>query len=232
MRFQVVFSALIGLGVSTCTSDAGPPPVGAGPNPPLGPSVTYDAVVARPGTGDGAAADAAQPVGGGKDVPSRAGDVAGAHADGGGSTTRGPNGDAVDAGSRPVPDIGHGIDITFDEPDTGCVPQCDGKVCGPDGCGSICGFCPYGKACNEDGTECTLVCDPITPCQGKVCGPDGCGGTCGECDAGFKCGEDGQCYLVECVPNCEGRECGPDGCGGVCGTCKGIQLCNEQAGVC
>ncbi len=36
-----------------------------------------------------------------------------------------------------------------------CVPQCNGKVCGDDGCGGSCGTCGYPKdLCWKDGTEC------------------------------------------------------------------------------
>ena len=123
------------------------------------------------------------------------------------------------------------LDVQFEEPDTGCTAQCDGKECGSDGCGSICGFCQYGNACNDEGA-CIPICDPVTPCQGKVCGPDGCGGTCGDCDPSFACGEDGLCYESTCEPQCEDKECGPDLCGGVCGTCKGVKLCDTDAGEC
>lgn len=123
------------------------------------------------------------------------------------------------------------LDVPFEDPDTGCTPNCDDRVCGPDGCDSICGYCQYGTACNDTG-ECIPVCDPVTPCQGKKCGPDNCGGTCGSCDPSFACGDDGLCYESACEPQCEGKECGPDGCGGVCGTCKGTKLCDTDVGEC
>ncbi|NUN13788.1 MAG: hypothetical protein HUU55_09135 [Myxococcales bacterium] len=123
------------------------------------------------------------------------------------------------------------IDVPFEDPDTGCTPNCEERVCGPDGCGSICGYCQYGTACNDVGA-CIPVCDPVTPCQGKKCGPDNCGGTCGTCDPSFACGDDGLCYESACEPQCEGKQCGPDGCGGVCGTCKGTKLCDIDIGEC
>lgn len=123
-------------------------------------------------------------------------------------------------------------DIEFEEPDAECTPDCDGKVCGANGCGSVCGFCEYGKACDDEG-QCIPVCDPVTPCLEKVCGPDGCGGTCGACEPNFACGEDtGLCYEADCVPQCDEKECGPDQCGGVCGTCKGTKLCDTDVGEC
>lgn len=52
-------------------------------------------------------------------------------------------------------------DITWD---TICVPQCDGKVCGPDGCGGTCGEgCGADKTCNADQTQCVdFNCTEIT----------------------------------------------------------------------
>jgi hypothetical protein len=34
----------------------------------------------------------------------------------------------------------------------GCVPSCDGKVCGDDACGASCGVCPSGSTCQADGS--------------------------------------------------------------------------------
>ena len=136
----------------------------------------------------------------------------------------------------PQPDVDTYVavptDIEFEDPDTGCTPQCEGKLCGSDECGSVCGFCEYGKACDDDG-QCIPICDPITPCLGKDCGADGCGGTCGDCPASFACGsDDGLCYESDCEPQCEEKECGPDLCGGVCGTCGGTKLCDTDLGEC
>jgi hypothetical protein len=30
-----------------------------------------------------------------------------------------------------------------------CEPDCDGKECGDDGCGYVCGYCPITKFCND-----------------------------------------------------------------------------------
>jgi hypothetical protein len=77
----------------------------------------------------------------------------------------------------------------------GCSPECaevaDGAAaCGSDGCGGLCGVCPYGAPCGADG-----LCEGCEPqCDGKACGPDGCGGACGECAAGSTCQvSDGTC---------------------------------------
>jgi len=61
-----------------------------------------------------------------------------------------------------------------------CIPQCDGKECGDDGCGDVCGDCGT-KNCVEG----ACICEP--KCDGKDCGPDSCGGSCGECAEGTVC---------------------------------------------
>ena len=47
--------------------------------------------------------------------------------------------------------------------DTVCVPQCEGKICGSDGCGGVCGNCGD-KACSEDQTECVDM--DLSECTG------------------------------------------------------------------
>ncbi len=146
-----------------------------------------------------------------------------------------------DVGPPPISDAttpDHGLPpehdggtITPDEgqptPDAGpppCKPQCDGKACGPNGCGGVCGLCDADAECI--GGACELPCAPA--CTGKVCGPDGCGSTCGGCGPGALC-SGGACVDI-CVPECGDKACGDNGCGGVCGVCDGSQSCN--AGVC
>ena len=91
-----------------------------------------------------------------------------------------------------------------------CLPDCDGKTCGDDGCGGICGECPPGYACGDG------LCECMPNCNGKECGTDGCGGDCGQCPEGHICTDEGLCL---CVPDCENKACGNDGCDGSCGTC-------------
>ena len=104
-----------------------------------------------------------------------------------------------------------------------CPPKCEGKECGPDGCGAECGVCDELETCKNG--QCKPGCD--TQCDGRVCGPDGCGGQCGECDAGWAC-EEGQCVSL-CATQCEGKSCGPDGCGGSCGACAPGMECLDSA---
>ncbi len=63
-----------------------------------------------------------------------------------------------------------------------CVQLCDGKECGPDGCGGSCGNCTGPQEACMDGV---CECQPV--CVGKECGSDGCGGECGPCQPGFVC---------------------------------------------
>jgi len=107
----------------------------------------------------------------------------------------------------------------FDCGGCGCVPQCQGKECGDDGCGGSCGTCPPKYSCQKN------VCQPICmpSCLGKQCGPDGCGGSCGTCPDGFKC-DAGAC-VPYCTPDCKGKKCGPDGCNGLCGMCGPDEVC-------
>jgi len=98
-----------------------------------------------------------------------------------------------------------------------CIPNCEGRECGNNGCGGSCGTCDPGETC-ENGQ-----CEACTPdCTGLECGDDGCGGSCGTCPQGEDC-IDGIC--VGCTPDCTGLECGDDGCGGSCGTCPQGESC-------
>jgi hypothetical protein len=89
---------------------------------------------------------------------------------------------------------------------TCCNPACDGKECGEDGCGGVCGTCPGG-----DWVSCVLG---TCVCQGTVC-PKACCANSQICDAGGNC----------CDEQCDGKECGANGCGGVCGLCEPGQMC-------
>jgi hypothetical protein len=59
----------------------------------------------------------------------------------------------------------------------GCVPDCDQKQCGPDGCGGSCGWCSAQTSCQ--GGSCIKVVGCTPECAGKMIGEDdGCGGVC------------------------------------------------------
>jgi hypothetical protein len=121
--------------------------------------------------------------------------------------------------------------------------DCEGKQCGPDGCGGTCGQCVsptpvcIGGVCQEgnefcdcscaenvcEGKYCIGGCGEICmgelsleeDCAGVMCGPSphGCG-ECSTCGSGYNCNQ-GIC-APNCVPDCEGKECGDNGCGGNC----------------
>ncbi|MBM4396996.1 MAG: agmatine deiminase family protein, partial [Deltaproteobacteria bacterium] len=68
-----------------------------------------------------------------------------------------------------------------------CTPACDGKECGPDGCGGACGGCGANETCQAG------VCVGCEPqCDGRECGSDGCSGVCGLCGDGQECAN-GKC---------------------------------------
>ena len=86
-----------------------------------------------------------------------------------------------------------------------CTPDCNGKECGTDGCGGVCGICLGATICTN-GVCASPGCTP--QCGGKMCGPDGCGGLCGSCEPGQICTISGTCMGGGCTPDCTGKQCG------------------------
>lgn len=113
----------------------------------------------------------------------------------------------------------------------GCVPNCVGRICGPDPtCGISCGVCPTGQTCNSLGTAC-ISC--ISNCDGKVCGEsDGCGGVCTYCESGKRCELTTYGYL--CVrdddPGDEEGGCGDNLCNAYEG--EDCSNCQQDCGIC
>jgi len=101
----------------------------------------------------------------------------------------GADGVPADAG-----DWGPGDGLSFDVDTDLCMPDCEGKKCGPDGCGGQCGVCPVSKPVCSFG-ECK-TCKP--DCGTHECGPDGCGGSCGSCPSKFACVA-GLCKAPACL---------------------------------
>ena len=123
-----------------------------------------------------------------------------------------------------APDISQddGSQATVDSAyDSACIPTCEGRECGDDGCGGDCGICVGNESCLAEGT---CVCIP--ECKGKECGDDGCGGICGHCGAAYSCAGGGTCIL-DCTTACAGWECGWAGdqaeCD--CGDCDDQNAC-------
>jgi formylglycine-generating enzyme required for sulfatase activity len=103
--------------------------------------------------------------------------------------------------------------------DTGpdiCVPKCDGKNCGDDGCDGQCGTCKDGKKCVA-GT-CSCVAEALKGCCGNaVCWFDSCGAKGAKtADCPYGCAA---AICKDCVGDCTNKGCGDDGCGVECGTC-------------
>ena len=119
-----------------------------------------------------------------------------------------------------------------------CVPDCTGRVCGPDPiCGESCGECGIDEFCDSVG-QCILnTCTPAPdPTLSGVCGTQECGtatnGTCGE----VSCGE---CSLYEvcdtgtfqCISTCGDGICDSwEDC--TCVDCEGQQAQCEEGYIC
>lgn len=108
-----------------------------------------------------------------------------------------------------------------------CVPACDGKNCGADGCGGECGECPEGLVC-QDGMCATIGCQPMeTP---------GCGGCpCEEC----VCEMDPYCCDTmwdnlcadACVDSCDGCPAPDPFCGDLaCNADEDCESCAKDCG--
>ena len=94
-----------------------------------------------------------------------------------------------------------------------CIPHCEGKVCGDDGCGEPCGQCPGKQLCVAGACVIGGMC-PNGMCELNL------GETCDSCPADCACESGDVCLeLGCCTPSCGLAECGDDGCGGSCGEC-------------
>jgi hypothetical protein len=111
-----------------------------------------------------------------------------------------------------------------------CVPDCDGKMCGPDGCGDHCGSgCPPNATCTNDGTA--GVCD-FRKCDDTCCGQANaiCHASTGDCCVAESVEQicNGQCG--DFVNNCGiSVDCGSCTCSPACPIC---QTCDTGNGEC
>lgn len=117
--------------------------------------------------------------------------------------------------------------LTCIDGDCVCVPECDDKECGVDGCGGQCGVCESDILCSGSGKcECN--------CSNTKCGSPSLGcPSCGECQLPLICAND----INDCVP-CSGtcelnsrgdlKECGDNGCGHSCGECPPGYVCDQD----
>ncbi len=112
-----------------------------------------------------------------------------------------------------------------------CIPNCDGKDCGDNGCGGSCGTCNPTQVCAANNT-----------CVPKTGNPSSCANACnaaspnGSCYCVPQCLDSGNCcadacllcgICEPCTPTCGGKECGDDGCGGQCGACQTGEYCEN-----
>ena len=81
-----------------------------------------------------------------------------------------------------------------------CTPNCEGRACGPDGCGGNCGTCKMQlESCTDEGQCVPVGCDSSKDCPGNlVCEKDK--GVCvicvgdEDCPEGKTCGADNECH--------------------------------------
>jgi hypothetical protein len=118
------------------------------------------------------------------------------------------------AGSTPGEDTAVPLDTIAEvSSDTPCLPDCEGRECGDDGCGGVCGTCTGDKSCTDDGIcapECgNGLCKAFENCKscpadcGECCGNGTCDGgwgeTCGTCAEDCGCAGYGLCLDGECA---------------------------------
>jgi hypothetical protein len=98
---------------------------------------------------------------------------------------------------------------------TNCIPQCEGRTCGDDGCGGTCGDCGNNEVCDSGTCICVPECAPA-----NACGGNGCGGSCGSCAPNQTCTGTqttrNECLSGVCTPvtkNCgAGQVCFQNAC--------------------
>ena len=116
-----------------------------------------------------------------------------------------------------------------------CTPQCDGRVCGPDGCGGSCGTCPVGSNCETDlgicdgdppicsdyGEWCHFEqpCCPEWHCVNEVCVDGPCRLLGDSCTDGLRCCSNLVCLDGLCVPS-------PGDCVATGGRCEDLICCD------
>ena len=95
----------------------------------------------------------------------------------------------------------------------GCTPQCDGRACGPNGCGDVCGQCDGDELCSGEG-----ICVDASACGEQPC----------EVAWSTRCANDGGGY-VQCIPNPEDPACLAESRRI---TCNDGRMCSAASGRC
>jgi|GEM_PF-5168088 len=124
-----------------------------------------------------------------------------------------------------------------------CVPQCTGKSCGGDKCGSECGTCDSDQTCNSGQCLCA-----VNECAAATCIDKktykSCVKTaenqCGSFSEVQSCGANESCKasadpVCQCDPAiaCALKSCGSDGCGGECAPgCESNEKCQSGSCIC
>lgn len=141
------------------------------------------------------------------------------------------------------PDEGAGDSNVFEDnwvdPDV-CVPNCDGKECGTDGCGGICGGCVPSEVCGTDG----ICVDPNLPDAGPASDVPVCGDCLQEGLGAIRCdalvsGGPGMipkicevdkfgCLSWTVKPDCDDNNvCTEDHCDNISGECRHTALSSK-----
>ncbi|MBT9556692.1 MAG: hypothetical protein IV100_11720 [Myxococcales bacterium] len=83
-----------------------------------------------------------------------------------------------------------------------CVPKCDGRQCGSDGCGGSCGTCGAGESCNQRSGKCGLdVCGKLVTAQLDADGKPG--ACCAAIDTLITCETKTSAFKLEyCTKGC------------------------------
>ena len=78
-----------------------------------------------------------------------------------GASPVGCGGDEASSSTTPPDDTAETVQVDGGDDAGVCTPGCDGKACGDDGCGGVCGECKPGDRCTEAGVceAQTLSCD-------------------------------------------------------------------------
>ena len=114
---------------------------------------------------------------------------------------------------------------------TGCQPDCDGRQCGDDGCGGVCGTCGLEESCAWTG-KCvpdTWFCDSSLYADGTAC-HCGCGAydpNCDSTDIVFGCATSGSTCSAAGI--CSDATCAADTeCGAGVGTLEALALATGE----
>ncbi len=95
----------------------------------------------------------------GADAPSGSGSPGPATTPASTSTEASSTGTLGDASTSDTGPTSTSSDATGDETATtsSCRPDCDGRLCGDDGCGGVCGACAFNETCADEGATCQTI---------------------------------------------------------------------------